>query len=108
MAVHQKAKKLAKQIAKQHIVSALPDMSTNDGKYWCATYQGAESADANLTQIWIGTNVYRNIPRAINAWTSTPTTGASLLVLQFGGSFIIICQMIGNPQTVGIVQGAGG
>lgn len=106
MVQSEKRRRLVQAIGQQHKISATPRAKTNETLYWSASFVGLES-DPNLAKIQIGSTIYRSVPRAINAWTTTPSAGASLLVLQLGGSFLILCQQIGS--TINATNlGAGG
>ena len=99
---------LATQVARQPRVSADLSGTTNHGGSWfTAQYVTAESG-ANLSEISINGKNYRNVPKLINAWSSTPSAGTNLLVLQFTGAFMIIGVITGQPELATVGIGAGG
>lgn len=99
-------RKLAHQVSRQTKVSLPAQGTTNQAVYWTAQFVAIDSS-ADLAEISINGYNYRNVPRAINAWSSTPSAGTNLRVLQIGGQFEIQYVILGQPE-LATTQGAGG
>lgn len=65
-------------------------------KVYSGTFQGPEAVDPNLSQITIGQNPFRFVPRLQGSWTSTPSAGTTILVGSVNGGLIILGAQMGN------------
>lgn len=102
---HAALRKFKTNVAKQHKKSAVPQSSSNSGQWFTAQFVALE-ASTSLAQISINGYTYRGVPRLINAWSSTPSAGTSLRVLQVGSMFEIHGVLIGQPELASYI-GAG-
>jgi hypothetical protein len=65
-------------------------------KVYAGVFQGQESVDSNLSQISIGQQGFRFVPRLSGAWTSAPAAGTTVLIGSIGGSLIILGTQLGD------------
>jgi len=70
-------------------------------KCYKALFVASETADANLSQVTIGSETFRWVPRLSSAWSTAPSAGTVLLIGSLGGSFIILGIQLGDITLAG-------
>lgn len=102
-------RRLAQTVARQHVESQSPTPGRVPVFFRSATYQGSETFDSDLSIIQTANGVtVRSVPRLAGAWTTPPSQGTVIAVLELGtGGYLIQGPILGNPLASPQI-GAGG
>lgn len=90
-------RKLSKAIAQSPQSSPVAAGAGMTMKCYSGVYVGSEAADSNLSRITIGNSSFRYVPR-LGTWTSSPTSGTTILVGSIGGNLIILGTQLGDTS----------
>ncbi len=66
-------------------------------KCYSGVFIGSEAADSNLCRITIGNQTFRYVPR-LGTWTSSPTSGTTILVGSIGGNLLVLGTQLGDTS----------